>query len=60
MRPVAQRADRLLWPQLTPCPLRIVLAMNSIVLGAGRVGESVAESRVSEKNDIAAIDTNAA
>lgn len=34
--------------------------MNSIVLGAGRVGESVAESRVSEKNDIAAIDTNAA
>lgn len=32
--------------------------MNIIVLGAGRVGESVAESLVSEKNDITVIDTN--
>lgn len=32
--------------------------MNIIILGAGRVGESVAESLVSEKNDITVIDTN--
>ena len=32
--------------------------MNVIILGAGRVGESVAESLVSEKNDITVIDTN--
>ncbi len=30
--------------------------MNIIILGAGRVGESVAESLVSEKNDITVID----
>ena len=33
--------------------------MNIIILGAGRVGESVAESLVSERNDITVIDTNA-
>ena len=32
--------------------------MNIIILGAGRVGESVAESLVSERNDITVIDTN--
>lgn len=32
--------------------------MNIIILGAGRVGESVAESLVSERNDITIIDTN--
>lgn len=32
--------------------------MNIIILGAGRVGESVAESLVSEKNDITVVDTN--
>jgi trk system potassium uptake protein TrkA len=32
--------------------------MNIIILGAGRVGESVAESLVSEKNDITVIDTD--
>lgn len=32
--------------------------MNIIILGAGRVGESVAESLVSEQNDITVIDTN--
>ena len=30
--------------------------MNIIILGAGRVGESVAESLVSEQNDITVID----
>ncbi|WP_088281137.1 Trk system potassium transporter TrkA [Ideonella sp. A 288] len=34
--------------------------MNIIILGAGRVGESVAESLVSERNDITVIDTNPA
>ena len=32
--------------------------MNIIILGAGRVGESVAESLVSERNDITMIDTD--
>ena len=32
--------------------------MNIVILGAGRVGESVAESLVSEKNDITLIDTD--
>jgi trk system potassium uptake protein len=32
--------------------------MKILILGAGRVGESVAESLVSEKNDITVIDTN--
>ena len=32
--------------------------MNIIILGAGRVGESVAESLVSEKNDITVVDTD--
>lgn len=32
--------------------------MKIIILGAGRVGESVAESLVSERNDITVIDTN--
>lgn len=32
--------------------------MNVIILGAGRVGESVAESLVSERNDITVIDTD--
>ena len=32
--------------------------MNIIIIGAGRVGESVAESLVSEKNDITVIDTD--
>jgi trk system potassium uptake protein TrkA len=32
--------------------------MNIIILGAGRVGEGVAESLVSEKNDITVIDTD--
>jgi trk system potassium uptake protein TrkA len=31
--------------------------MNILIIGAGRVGESVAESLVSEKNDITVIDT---
>jgi hypothetical protein len=35
-------------------------SMNIIILGAGRVGESVAESLASEQNDITVIDTNAA
>jgi trk system potassium uptake protein TrkA len=34
--------------------------MNIIILGAGRVGESVAESLASEQNDITVIDTSAA
>lgn len=34
--------------------------MNIIILGAGRVGESVAESLVSEKNDITVIDPDPA
>ncbi len=34
--------------------------MNIVILGAGRVGESVAESLVSESNDITVIDTNPA
>ena len=34
--------------------------MKILILGAGRVGESVAESLVSEKNDITVIDTNPA
>ncbi len=32
--------------------------MNIIILGAGRVGESVAESLVSEQNDITVVDTD--
>lgn len=32
--------------------------MNILILGAGRVGESVAESLVSERNDITVIDTD--
>ena len=32
--------------------------MNIIIIGAGRVGESVAESLVSEKNDITVVDTS--
>ena len=34
--------------------------MNIIILGAGRVGESVAENRASEQNDITIIDQNPA
>ena len=34
--------------------------MNILILGAGRVGESVAESLVSERNDITVIDTDPA
>ena len=34
--------------------------MNIIILGAGRVGESVAESLVSEPNDITVIDQDPA
>jgi len=34
--------------------------MKILILGAGRVGESVAESLVSEKNDITVVDTDAA
>ena len=34
--------------------------MKIIILGAGRVGESLAESLVSERNDITVIDTDAA
>lgn len=34
--------------------------MNILILGAGRVGESVAESLVSEQNDITVIDTDPA
>jgi trk system potassium uptake protein len=34
--------------------------MNIVILGAGRVGESVAESLASEKNDITVIDTDPA
>jgi len=34
--------------------------MNIIIVGAGRVGESVAESLVSEKNDITLVDTDPA
>ena len=33
--------------------------MKVIILGAGRVGQSVAESLVSEHNDITVIDTDA-
>ena len=33
--------------------------MKIIILGAGRVGESVAESLVSERNDITVIDYDA-
>ena len=33
--------------------------MKIIILGAGRVGESVAESLASERNDITVIDTDA-
>lgn len=32
--------------------------MKIVILGAGRVGESVAESLVSERNDITVVDTN--
>ena len=32
--------------------------MNIVIVGAGRVGESVAESLVSEKNDITLVDTD--
>ena len=32
--------------------------MNILILGAGRVGESVAESLVSERNDITVVDTD--
>ncbi|MDA0869733.1 MAG: NAD-binding protein, partial [Proteobacteria bacterium] len=32
--------------------------MKILILGAGRVGESVAESLVSEQNDITVIDTD--
>jgi trk system potassium uptake protein TrkA len=32
--------------------------MNIVILGAGRIGESVAESLVSERNDITVIDVN--
>ena len=34
--------------------------MNILILGAGRVGESVAESLVSEQNDITVIDQDPA
>jgi trk system potassium uptake protein TrkA len=34
--------------------------MNIVILGAGRIGESVAESLVSERNSITVIDTNPA
>ena len=34
--------------------------MNIIILGAGRVGESVAESLASEQNDITVIDMDPA
>ena len=34
--------------------------MKIIILGAGRVGQSVADSLVSERNDITVIDTDAA
>src|SRR5512135_3346374 len=34
--------------------------MKILILGAGRVGESVAESLVSERNDITVIDTDPA
>ena len=34
--------------------------MNILILGAGRVGESVAESLVSERNDITVVDTDPA
>ena len=34
--------------------------MKIIILGAGRVGESVAESLVSEQNDITVVDTDVA
>ncbi len=33
--------------------------MKIIILGAGRVGQSVADSLVSERNDITVIDTDA-
>ncbi|NDG59225.1 MAG: hypothetical protein EBX55_12320, partial [Betaproteobacteria bacterium] len=32
--------------------------MNILILGAGRVGESVAESLVSENNNITIVDTD--
>ena len=41
-----------------PARLEHLGAMNIIILGAGRVGESVAENLVSEKNDITVIDKN--
>ena len=34
--------------------------MNILILGAGRVGESVAESLASDRNDITIIDTDPA
>lgn len=34
--------------------------MNILIIGAGRVGTSVAEHLVSERNDITVIDTDAA
>ena len=34
--------------------------MKILILGAGRVGESVAESLLSERNDITVIDPDAA
>ena len=34
--------------------------MRIMILGAGRVGESVAESLLSEQNDITVVDTNVA
>ena len=32
--------------------------MNIVILGAGRVGESVAESLVSERNDLTVVDSD--
>ena len=40
------------------CCRPIDLTMRIIIFGAGRVGESVAESLVSERNDITVIDTD--
>ena len=34
--------------------------MKIIILGAGRIGESVADTLVSERNDITVVDTDAA
>lgn len=39
---------------------RLIQHMNIIILGAGRVGESVAESLASEQNNITIVDTNPA